>query len=302
MMLPRSLLVIRGGHVNAQRIVDKLSWNDPLKEPAESAGDLNWNGDIVFKNVSFSYGSGDDSPAPPAIKDLNITIPGGSRVALIGGPGGGKSTILKLLLRLYDPDKGQILIGGTDLRNIRTRDVRNAVGMVEQNVFLFIMSVRDNIAFGKMGATDEEVRDAAERAQAVEFIDSLPRGFDTIIGERGMTLSGGQRQRLAIARALLQDPSILLLDDSVSAIDVRTEYLLRRALDQVMSGRTSITVTQRLRTLLEVDLIIIVDKGSIVAAGTHEQLIKTSEHYQRIFERLPGAVSPAVSKEQGGVN
>jgi len=151
------------------------------------------------------------------------------------------------------------------------------------------MSVRDNIAFGKMGATDEEVQKAADKAQATEFITDLEEGFETGIGERGMTLSGGQRQRLAIARALLQDPNILLLDDSVSAIDVHTEYMLRKALEEVMVGRTSITVTQRLRTLLEADIIIIVDKGRLVATGTHEELIKTSEHYQHIFERLPGS-------------
>ncbi|MCK4266292.1 MAG: ABC transporter ATP-binding protein [Thermoplasmata archaeon] len=285
MMLPRFLLVIRGGHVNAQRIVDILAWKDPLKEPVRSS-QVNWKGDIVFEDVEFSYGNDLN-----AIKELNLTIPGGSRVALIGGPGGGKSTILKLLLRLYDPTKGKVTIGGVDLRKVRTRDVRDAVGLVEQNIFLFGMSVRDNIAFGKPDAPDDEIRAAADKAQATEFIDELEQGFETEIGERGMTLSGGQKQRLAIARALLQDPDILLLDDSVSAIDVRTEYMLRKALDEVMVGRTSITVTQRLRTLLEADIIIIVDKGRLVAAGTHEQLIKTSEHYQHIFERLPGAVS-----------
>ncbi|MDO9538120.1 MAG: ABC transporter ATP-binding protein [Thermoplasmata archaeon] len=297
-MLPRFLLVIRGGHVNAQRIVDILAWKDPLKEPSESVKTIDWNGDIIFENVSFSYGS----DAPNALKKLNLTIPAGSRVALIGGPGGGKSTILKLLLRLYDPTEGRVLVGGVNLRDVSTRNVRDAVGLVEQNIFLFKMSVHDNIAFGKQDAADDEIFEAAAKAQATEFINELPKGFETVIGERGMTLSGGQRQRLAIARTLLQDPRILLLDDSVSAIDVHTEYLLRKALEEVMRGRTSITVTQRLRTLLEVDLIIIVDKGSIVATGTHDQLIKTSEHYQHIFERLPGAVSYTGTKNSGGAN
>ena len=299
MMLPRSLLVIRGGHVNAKRIVEILSWKDPLKEPAKPSKDIDWGGDIVFENVSFSYDSNNGSNVPYALKNIDLTIPGGSRIALIGGPGGGKSSILKLLLRLYDPTEGRILVGGQDLKNVCTRDVRDAIGLVEQNIFLFRMSVRDNIAFGKMDATEDEIHEAGAKAQATEFIETLPEGYDSVIGERGMTLSGGQRQRLAIARALLQNPNILLLDDSVSAIDVQTEYMLRKALDEVMSGRTSITVTQRLRTLLEVDLIIIVDKGLLVAAGTHEQLIETSEHYQKIFRRLPGAVS---YNDSGGAN
>jgi ABC-type multidrug transport system fused ATPase/permease subunit len=169
------------------------------------------------------------------------------------------------------------------------------VGLVEQDIFLFRMSVHDNIGFGCVDACDEEIIDAAKKAQAHEFIQKLPKAYDTVIGERGMTLSGGQRQRLAIARTLVQDPKILLLDDSVSAIDAQTEYSLRKALDEVMKQRTSITVTQRLRTLLESDLVVIVDKGEIVARGTHDELIQTSEHYQRIFERLPGAL-PYVQK------
>ena len=292
-MLPRFLLVIRGGHVNAQRIVDILDWADPLKEPDTPVKNIDWAGDIVLENVNFKYASGngvgDENEGPYALRDLNLRIPGGSRVALIGGPGSGKSTILKLLLRLYDPTDGKILIGSTDLSKVSTRDARDAVGLVEQNIFLFKRSVRDNIAFGKIDATLDDVITAATRAQASEFIEELAEGYDTVIGERGMTLSGGQRQRLAIARTLLQDPKILLLDDSVSAIDARTEFQLRKALDEVMTGRTSITVTQRLRTLLEADMVIIMEKGMVVAVGDHQELIRTSEHYKRIFRRLPGA-------------
>lgn len=299
-MLPRFLLVIRGGYVNAQRIVDLLNWIDPLEEPQESVKDIDWSGDIVFENVSFSYAS-NNGQNNSALKRVNFTIPGGSRVALIGGPGGGKSTILKLLLRLYDPTEGKILIGGVDLRDVCTRDIRAAVGLVEQEIFLFRTSIRDNIGFGSVNASDAEISEAAKRAQAQEFIEKLPEGYDTVIGERGMTLSGGQRQRLAIARTLVQNPKILLLDDSASAIDVQTEFHLRKALDEVMQGRTSITVTQRLRTLIESDLILIVDKGELVAFGTHKELLSSSEHYQRIFERLPGAL-PYVRKrsEKGG--
>ncbi len=298
-MLPRMLLVLRGGYVNAQRVVNILNWEDPMSEPEVEAKSVDWLGDIEFKNVSFKYSSELDHYA---LKDFNIRIPAGSRVALIGGPGGGKSTILKLLLRLYDPSKGEITVGGVNLRNICTETVRDAVGMVEQDIFLFRMSVKDNIAFGRSTATDEEIIEAAKRAQAHEFIVELPEQYDSMIGERGMTLSGGQRQRLAIARAIIQDPKILLLDDSVSAVDAKTEFLLRKALREVMKGRTSITVTQRLRTLIESDLVIIVEKGKLVTAGCHEDLLRESESYRKIFERLPGAqalLASVASKEVG---
>ncbi|MFW9966745.1 MAG: ABC transporter ATP-binding protein [Candidatus Thorarchaeota archaeon] len=287
--MPAMLLMLRGGYVNAQRVVDILNWNDPMIEPDLEVDDVNWLGDIVFENVSFMYNADNGNSEHYALKDFKIAIPGGSRVALIGGPGSGKSTILKLLLRLYDPTEGSVSVGGVDLRNLRTETVRDVVGLVEQDIFLFRMSVRDNIAFGRPNATETEVIDAAKRAQAHEFIADLPNGYDSIIGERGMNLSGGQRQRLAIARALVQDPKILLLDDSVSAVDAQTEFMMRKALDEVMVGRTSITVTQRLRTLIESDLVIIMDKGRLIAAGCHEDLLKTSDHYRRIFERLPGA-------------
>jgi len=287
--LPHMLLMMRGGYVNAQRIVDILTWKDPMIEPEYEATDIDWLGDIVFNDVSFKYNATNGNNDHYALKDFAIKIPGGSRVALIGGPGGGKSTLLKMLLRLYDPTSGTIQIGGVNQHDISTKTVRDNVGLVEQDIFLFRMSVHDNIAFGRPDATREEVEEAAKRAQAHEFIVELPEGYDSMIGERGMTLSGGQRQRLAIARAIIQDPKILLLDDSVSAVDAQTEFMLRKALDQVMIGRTSITVTQRLRTLIESDLVIMIDKGCLIAAGCHEDLLRDSPQYRRIFERLPGA-------------
>ncbi len=300
-MLPRMLLVLRGGYVNAQRIVDILNWEETLIEPEEEVSEVDWLGDIVFENVSFKYGANDKGNDHYALKDFSITIPGGSRVALIGGPGGGKSTLLKLLLRLYDPTEGTIHVGNVNLQDVTTESVRDVVGLVEQDIFLFRMSVRDNIAFGRHDATHEEIVDAAKRAQAHEFIVDLPEQYDSKIGERGMTLSGGQRQRLAIARAIIQDPKILLLDDSVSAVDAQTEFLMRKALDEVMVNRTSITVTQRLRTLIESDLVIIVDRGEIIAAGSHEDLLRDSDHYRKIFERLPGAQSfLAAASHRGG--
>jgi len=285
-MLPRSLLLIRGAFVNAQRIIDLLNWQDPLVdfEMVDSNTDL--TGDIVFDKVSFRYPNGNGNSSY-ALNTLNFTIPQGSRVALIGGPGGGKSSVLKLLLRLYDPTEGIVSIGGRDLREVPSDMVRKAVGLVEQDVFLFKMSIRDNIAYGCENASQEAITEAAKRAQAHDFIMETPDGYNTVIGERGMTLSGGQRQRLAIARALIHNPSILLLDDSTSAIDARTEYMMRNALDEAMKDRTSITVTQRLRTLIESDLVMIVDKGRLIAFGPHEQLLKESPHYRQIFDQLP---------------
>ncbi|MHA2407758.1 MAG: ABC transporter ATP-binding protein, partial [Candidatus Ranarchaeia archaeon] len=208
----------------------------------------------------------------------------------IGGPGSGKSTLLKLLMRFYDPTEGVIQINGVNLQEVHTKMVRDNVGLVEQDIFLFKTSISENIAYGcRTPCQAPEIEEVAKRAQAHEFIQKLPQGYDTEIGERGMTLSGGQRQRIGIARTLMQDPKILLLDDSASAIDSETEYYLRKALDEVMKNRTSITVTQRLRTLLESDMVIILDKGELVGLGKHDDLIKTSKQYQRIFERLPGA-------------
>ncbi|MFW9960736.1 MAG: ABC transporter ATP-binding protein [Candidatus Thorarchaeota archaeon] len=285
-MLPRNLLMIRGGLVNANRIIDLLNWQDPLAEPDGIPLEVDWTGDIVFHNVSFRYPS-ENGNSSYALKNVDFKIRGGSKVALIGGPGGGKSSVLKLLLRLYDPTEGFITVGGTDLRQIRSNQVRKAVGLVEQDVFLFKMSIKDNIAYGNPNASQEAITQAAIKAQAHEFIQEMPQGYDTQVGERGFTLSGGQRQRLAIARALMHNPHILLLDDSTSAIDARTEYLMRSALAEAMNDRTSITVTQRLRTLLESDLVIIVDKGMLIAIGSHDELIRTSSHYRQIFERLP---------------
>lgn len=285
-MFPRNILLIRGAFVDAQRIIDLLNWQDPLTEPEISDRLADLAGDIVFENVSFQYPVS-NGKGTNALRNVSFRIPGGSRVALIGGPGGGKSSVLKLLLRFYDPSEGRITIGGTDLRDVPSEIVRKAVGLVEQDVFLFRMSIRENIAYGCDNPSDEAIINAAKKAQAHEFIMETPSGYDTIIGERGMTLSGGQRQRLAIARALIHNPSILLLDDSTSAIDARTEYLMRRALDEAMVNRTSITVTQRLRTLIESDLVMIIDKGQLIAFGPHEKLLRESIHYRRIFEQLP---------------
>ncbi|MFX1506838.1 MAG: ABC transporter ATP-binding protein [Promethearchaeota archaeon] len=285
-MLPMAILNIRAGKANADRIWSKMTWQDPVPDTAQEGVVPDWSGDIVFDNVSFNYGSSTKS----ALKNINLTIPSGSRVAVIGGPGSGKSTFLKLLLRLYDPTGGQIRINGTPLTEIPAGEIRKGVTMVEQEVFLFSASVRENIIFANPHASNEEIVNAAENAQALKFIEKLPQGFETKIGERGSKLSGGQRQRIAIARAILADPKVLLLDDSASAIDSKTELLLRRALDKLMENRTSIVVTQRLRTLVESDFIVLFDKGEICAYGPHEKMLESCPQYQTIFEALPEVI------------
>jgi ATP-binding cassette subfamily B protein len=286
-MLPMAILNIRAGKTNADRIWKKMTWIDPVPDEADESIRADWNTDIVFENISFKYGV---NGTKYALKDINVTIPQGSRVAVIGGPGSGKSTFLKLLLRLYDPTEGQILLGNTPMHDISAREIRNGVTAVEQEVFLFSASVKENIAFAKPDASDEEIMEAARKAQAHKFIEKLPEQYNSKIGERGAKLSGGQRQRIAIARAILADPKLLLLDDSVSAIDSKTELLLRRALDELMKNRTSIVVTQRLRTLLESDFIILFDRGEICAYGKHEDLLRTCPQYQIIFKALPEIV------------
>jgi ATP-binding cassette subfamily B protein len=284
-MLPMAVLNIRAGMVNANRIWKKMKWQDPVPDIA-TEGTPDWNGDIVFNQVSLKYGTSTKF----ALENINITIPNGSKVAIIGGPGSGKSSFLKLLLRLYDPTEGTITINDIPMTEIPAFNIRKGVCMVEQEVFLFSASVRENIAFSKPSASLNEIEEAADNAQAKLFIEKMSDGFDTVIGERGTTLSGGQKQRLAIARALLADPKVLLLDDSASAIDSKTEMLLRKALDNLMKNRTSIVVTQRLATLVEADFIILFEKGKICSIGPHDVLLEESSQYRKIFANLPEIV------------
>lgn len=283
-MVPMGLLNVRAALTNSNRLLEKLNWQDPQPDYAiESNSEINWKGDIEFDKVTFSYGNNGKA----ALKDISLKIPSGSKVALIGGPGSGKSTFLKLLLRLYDPQIGTIKIDKYDYASIPATDIRKNVSRVEQEIFLFGGTIKENISFAKPEASDEEIITAAKAAQAHDFIKEMPQKYDSFLGERGVTLSGGQRQRVAIARTLLADANILLLDDSVSAVDSKTELLLRKALDNLMMNRTSITVTQRLNTLVRADIIILLDKGKVIGLGTHNELLRTSMEYKRIFELLP---------------
>jgi ATP-binding cassette subfamily B protein len=218
------------------------------------------------------------------LRDIDLDIPAGRTIAIIGGTGSGKTTLTQLIPRIYDATAGRVLVEGVDVRDLRLDELRRAVGMVSQDPFLFSSSVRDNIAYGRPEASDEEVREAARMAQAEAFIEALPDGYETVVGERGLTLSGGQRQRLAIARALLADPRILVLDEATASVDASTEREIQAALRAVMAGRTTIVIAHRLSTLNLADELVVLEGGRIAARGTHEELSASSALYREIRE------------------
>ena len=236
-------------------------------------------GDVEFKNVSFRYFSSSD----PVLAEINFTAKPGETVALLGSTGSGKTTIINLVPRFYDVTEGQILIDNQDIRDVQLDSLRRQIGIVLQETNLFTGTIRDNIAFGRPEASDEEVINAAKAAAAHDFIMTFPEGYATSVGERGATLSGGQKQRIAIARALLLDPRILILDDSTSSVDVATEVQIQAALDRLMLGRTSFVIAQRISTVLNADQILVLDKGRIVARGQHADLMEQSEIYAEIY-------------------
>jgi ATP-binding cassette subfamily B protein len=235
-------------------------------------------GAIRFDDVTFRY-EGSDA----ALKSISFDIKPGETLAIVGQTGVGKTTLAKLVNRTYDVSAGSVRVDGEDVRDWNLESLRRGISIIEQDIFLFSRSIRDNIAFGAPEASEDEILEAARKAQAHEFILEFKEGYDTVIGERGVTLSGGQRQRLALARAFLTDPRILILDDSTSAIDSATEDKIQRAIYAAAQGRTTLIITHRLSQIRWADLILVLHQGEIAAIGTHEELLENSETYRRIF-------------------
>ncbi len=266
------------GISGARRILDLMNQETNLDQN-QSGHVQEMRGEIEFRDVSFAYPSGE-----AVLQNISFHVKPGQTVAIVGQTGAGKTSLVKLINRTYDVTRGQVFVEGVDVREWNLAALRSQISMIEQDIFLFSRSVSDNIAFGKPGATHEEVLSAADAAQAHEFIETFGQSYETVIGERGVTLSGGQRQRLALARAFLTDPCILILDDSTSAIDSATEDKIQRAIANTSRGRTTILITHRLSQIRWADLIIVMRMGRIAAMGTHEELMKTSEAYSRIFK------------------
>ncbi|CAI8011596.1 ATP-dependent lipid A-core flippase [Geodia barretti] len=264
---------------SGRRLFDVLDSSSPVSERENAIELERAQGTVRFENVSFSY-----DPSVPALRNVDIEAKRNRVVAILGAPGSGKSTIVNLLPRFYEVDDGRITIDGTDIRDVTLESLRQNVGIVQQDVFLFSATIRENIAYGATDATLEDVIMAAKVAQLHDHIISLPGGYDTWVGERGTTLSGGQRQRLSIARSVLIDPPILILDDSTSSVDVETERLIHAAMVAVMKGRTTFVIAHRLSTVRDADHIIVLDRGRIVEQGSHEQLDAVGGIYHEILE------------------
>jgi ATP-binding cassette, subfamily B, bacterial len=286
-----SLSRIASGYASARRILEILTAETELDQNMQGyAGKV--KGEVVFDNVSFAYGQGQT-----VLKNISFTVKQGKTVAIVGQTGAGKSTITKLINRTYDATEGRILVDGIDVREWKLEALRSQIGNIEQDIFLFSRSVAANIAFADENLPREQIEEAAKKAQAHDFISSFPEGYETLIGQRGLTLSGGQRQRLALARAFASNPPILILDDSTSAIDSATEDEIQKAIWAAAEGRTTILITHRLSQIRWADHIVVIKNGTIAAQGNHDELLKNSEAYRRIFAHYDEPVTAKLAVE-----
>jgi ATP-binding cassette subfamily B protein len=274
-----SFVLVQLGFAGAERILDLLNTETEMDENAQGIT-RSMRGDIIFENVSFGYGD------EPILKNISFRARPGETIAIVGQTGAGKTTLTRLVNRTYDATAGRILIDGEDVRDWSMQSLRSQISTIEQDIFLFSRTLGENINFGAAGqASQEQVEQAAREAQAHDFIMQFPAGYDTVVGERGVTLSGGQRQRIAIARAFLTDPRILILDDSTSAIDSATEDQIQRAIRHILQGRTTLLITHRISQIRWADRILVLRRGELEAQGTHEELMEQSDAYRRIFAR-----------------
>jgi len=262
----------------SERVFELLQTQSSIAEPANPKPLKAAGADVTFEQVEFAYGE------KTVIKDVSLTVKAGQLVALVGASGSGKTTLTNLLLRFYDPQRGVVRIGGLDIREVSTRDLRSQIAVVTQETILFDDTIGNNIAFGRPGATEAEIMAAARHAHAHEFILEKPGGYQAAIGEKGVNLSGGQRQRLAIARAVIKNAPILILDEATNALDAKIEREVQAVLDELMKGRTTLCIAHRLSTILHADVIVVMDQGRIVETGTHQELVKLGGVYQKLYD------------------
>lgn len=270
---------------DAQSMLEVLAIQPSVKDPVQPEKLRTKDGKIEFRDVIFAH---DGAEEEPLFNKLNLSINASEKIGLVGHSGSGKTTFTKLLLRFNDIDEGEILIDGQNIAHITQDDLRSQIAYVPQEPLLFHRSIRENIAYGKQHASEEDIRAAAEKAHALEFIDKLPKGFDTLVGERGVKLSGGQRQRIAIARAILKDAPILVLDEATSALDSESEKLIQDALWELMKGRTAIVIAHRLSTIQKMDRILVMEDGSIAEQGSHAELVKSGGTYAELWAHQSG--------------
>ncbi|NOZ27168.1 MAG: ABC transporter ATP-binding protein [Chloroflexi bacterium] len=274
------LSIMRQALAAIPRILEILDAPIPIDDAPHAVALPRAQGEIRFEDVWFAF---PDDPERMVLKGFNLTVEPGQTVAILGGTGSGKSSVINLIPRFYDVARGRVCIDGHDVRRVQLASLRRQIGIVPQETFLFSATVRDNIAFGRPDATQEEIEAVARLAQAHDFITALPKGYDTRVGERGIGLSGGQKQRIALARALLMDPAILILDEATSSVDTETEYEIQKALEQVMATRTSVVIAQRLSTIKTADKVVVLRDGRVVEEGTHADLLARGGEYTRLY-------------------